>query len=440
MFTWLAFNTLCALPLALAALLARRFARAAPAVEHGLWLLVLVRLVLPPLGFAATEPGATAGAPTVVSSGPPSLGDELVAATTRLLGTNWSTWGARLVLGAFLLALAFVVLRELWRARAVERCVRRAEEAEGRLARHVRDVATGLGLGAPRVRVSGEVAGPFLWSLRRPVLVLPRASSLPAPTILAHELAHLRRRDHWTAWFELLVQAFHFWNPLFWLARRQLHRAAELACDGWVVQRFPEERRAFAAALVETAERASTSGFVPRAAQAIGTDARDFEERLLWILGARGARAGRGLFAAGCLCAVLTLPGLAAPTLTEFRGALPALPAGTDREHWRRSLAAAEQRLRVAPGDGAAELQRGIALLGLGRAQESLTAFLRQAELGFEPQKALYNQACALVQLGDLDSAVERLRDAAVLGLDVRAYLAVDPDLAALREHPAFAR
>ena len=273
MFSWLAFNTLCALPLALLAFAARRLPRVSPAVEHVLWLLVLVRLVLPPLSLAGSEPASAPGAPALVSSGPPSLGDELVAATTRLLGTNWSSWGAEVLLGAFLAALFFVLARELRRAHAVERCVARAGEAGLELERHVRRLADRLGVAA-RVRVSPEAGGPFLWSLRRPVLVLPASAELPACTVVAHGLAHLRRRDHWTAWLELLVQGLHFWNPLFWIARRQLHRAAELACDGWVVARFPAERRAFAAALVDTAERASLGGFVSRAAQAT-RDRRD---------------------------------------------------------------------------------------------------------------------------------------------------------------------
>lgn len=438
-FSWLAFNTLCALPLAVLALLARRLPRVTPAAEHVLWLLVLVRLVLPPLSFPQAAPASAPGAAAIVSSAPPGLGDELVAATTRLLGPNWSSWGAQVLLGAFLAMLLFVFGRELLRARAVERCVGRAARAEAELELHVRRVARGLGLGVPRVRTSDEVSGPFLWSLRRPVLVLPEARALPAPTVLAHELAHLCRRDHWTAWLELLVQAFHFWNPLFWIARRQLHRAAELACDGWVVERFPAERRAFAEALVDTAERASRGGFVPRAAQAIGMDGRDFEERLVRILhGRAGARSQRALFAAGFLCAGLTLPGWIAPSLSEFRRALPELPAGTDHEHWRTRLAAAEERLRADPDDGAATMQRGIALLGLGRAAESLAAFQRQEELGFRTDKALYNQACALVRLGELDAALVSLAHAADLGLDVAAYVAGDPDLAPLRGHPDF--
>jgi beta-lactamase regulating signal transducer with metallopeptidase domain len=430
-FTWLLFNTLCALPLAALALLARASRRVPPAVEHVLWLLVLVRLVLPPIALPAPTPASSG--PAVVSSGDPSLGDELVAATTRLLGPSWSIWGAQLLLGLFLATLCFVVVREIRRARAVERCVRLASTADAPLARHVRAVAERLGLAAPPVRVSPEVAGPFLWSPGRPVLVLPEGAELPEETVLAHELAHLARRDHWTAWFELVVQGFHFWNPLFWLARRQLHRAAELACDGFVVARFPGARRAFASALVATAERASGT-FVPRAAQAIGADARDFEERLVRILRGGPPGAGRALLAAALVVAGLSLPGLAAPSLSEFRGALPELPAGTDREHWRRSLAAAEARLATAPDDGAAHMQRGVALLGLGRAAESLAAFQEVEALGFQPGKALYNQACAHVRLGDLAEAEACLARAAELGLDVDAYLAVDPDLAPLRE------
>src|SRR5262245_16445654 len=118
MFTWLLFNTLCALPLAALALLLRRLTRVPPALEHVLWLLVLVRLVLPPLALAPTTPASPATSAAIVSSGPPSLGDELVAATTRLLGPNWSSWGARVLLGLFLATLALVVLREFLRARA----------------------------------------------------------------------------------------------------------------------------------------------------------------------------------------------------------------------------------------------------------------------------------------------------------------------------------
>src|SRR5262249_15426742 len=126
MFSWLALNTLCALPLALLALVAPRMPRVSPAVGHVLALLGLVRRavrsVFRPAGRAPSAPAIPpAGAPgstSIVSSGPPSLGDELVGATTRLLGPNWSSWGAEVLLVLFLAVLLFVLGREGLRARA----------------------------------------------------------------------------------------------------------------------------------------------------------------------------------------------------------------------------------------------------------------------------------------------------------------------------------
>lgn len=438
MFSWLAYNALCALPLAALALIARRWGRARPGIEHALWTLVLVRLILPPLAFWAAAPGSSP-ASRIIPSGEPELLNELMAEVTRAFGSNWSTWALRGLVTGFLMLLAWVVARELLRARRVEHLVAGAAPAEPALERHVRVVAQNLGLAAPRVLVSPEVASPFLWSLRRPVLVLPAAAELPPATVLAHELAHLARRDHWTAWLELIVQGFHFWNPLFWLARRGLHRAAELDCDRFAVARFPSERRLFATALVDTAERASRGVFVPRAVQAIGTDARDFEERLREIL--RGPAAAPRLPAALAVplaLALLATSALAVPSLTHFRAALPPLPADIDTEMWQDQLATAEAALAKNPDDGAALANRGLALLGLGRAEEALAAYQRQFELGWRPSVALYNQACCWLRLGERENALLCLEEAAELDPSTHAMAEIDPDLAELRAEPRF--
>lgn len=435
MFSWLAYNALCAVPLALLAWVARRAWRTRPGVEHALWVLVLVRLILPPLAWPATE-SVRSPAAQIIPSGEPELVNEWMAELTRTFGTNWSTWALRGLLSAFLVLLAALVLRELRRARLVERLVREARPADARLEHHVRTVATSLGQRAPRVLVSPAVASPFLWSLRRPVLVLPDSAELPPATVLAHELAHLARRDHWTAWLELIVLGFHFWNPLFWLARRGLHRAAELDCDRYAVTRFPSQRRAFASALVDTAERASQGVFVPRAVQAIGSDARDFEERLREILSGAGARRGLSLAVVGPLAGLLlATSAFAVPSLEAFRAALPPLPADVDAERWAAQLTEADAVLARTPDDGNGLLRRGIALLGLGRAEEALAAFQRQQQLGWRPANALYNQACAHLRLGHEEPALYCLEQAVVLDPSIAALIPQDPDLAALHDH-----
>jgi beta-lactamase regulating signal transducer with metallopeptidase domain len=69
-------------------------------------------------------------------------------------------------------------------------------------------------------------------------------------TVIAHELAHLGRRDHWIAFIQLVAECVWWWNPLFWYVRRQMRQNAELACDAWVVSIMPQARRAYAEALI----------------------------------------------------------------------------------------------------------------------------------------------------------------------------------------------
>src|SRR5208282_5543394 len=71
--------------------------------------------------------------------------------------------------------------------------------------------------------------------------------------LLAHELVHLRRRDHFVRLLELWVVGLYWWFPVAWLARRRLQEAAEFCCDAWVVAAFPEAAADYAATLVESA-------------------------------------------------------------------------------------------------------------------------------------------------------------------------------------------
>ena len=71
--------------------------------------------------------------------------------------------------------------------------------------------------------------------------------------MLAHELAHLKRRDHWVRWFEAVVLGFYWWDPIAWWARREMERTEEEACDAWVVSLLPAAGGAYAEALVAPA-------------------------------------------------------------------------------------------------------------------------------------------------------------------------------------------
>lgn len=88
----------------------------------------------------------------------------------------------------------------------------------------------------PPLRESIAVTAPCVTGLFRPIILLPRnfAQLLSAEEIrlaLAHELAHLRRRDLWLGLLPTLAQTLFFFHPLVWLGCREWAAAREEACD-----------------------------------------------------------------------------------------------------------------------------------------------------------------------------------------------------------------
>ncbi len=92
-----------------------------------------------------------------------------------------------------------------------------------------------------------------------PRLVLPgafwkRLDADQQAALVIHELAHLRRGDHWVRLLEILCTGLFWWHPALWWARRGLHEAEEQCCDLWVVWAMPLAARTYATALVETVD------------------------------------------------------------------------------------------------------------------------------------------------------------------------------------------
>ena len=81
-----------------------------------------------------------------------------------------------------------------------------------------------------------EISSPFLLGLLRPRIYIP--SDIDAqllPHILAHEQAHIRRRDHWWKPVGFLLLSVYWFNPLLWVGYILLCRDIERACDEKVI-------------------------------------------------------------------------------------------------------------------------------------------------------------------------------------------------------------
>ncbi len=304
-------NAVLATGLALVAAAASRFTR--PAVAHGFWLLVFVKLLTPPLLELGVVPRPEAASATVatVATEPsrsismPFTGENAsrppgTTTTPRDRGPDWPSastlavtlWGA----GALVLA-ALALLRLILFGRQA----RRSKPADAALARRLNALAARMDLvRCPPLRLLDSKISPLVFSLfGEPRIYLPRqlAESLePAAldAVLTHELAHIKRRDHWVRGLELLVCPLFWWLPVTWWAKRSLHLAEELCCDEWVLKIVPGSRRAYADGLLETLEL-SVVGSAPLPALASGiassrppgsrnTSFETIEKRLIMIM------------------------------------------------------------------------------------------------------------------------------------------------------------
>lgn len=249
-------------------------------VARSLWLLVLVKLVTPPIlpipisstwsskvespivaevsapEFYAPKAQST---PTQISASP--IGITPQQRTTSPFGWDeiWRWTPQLLVAIWFAGALIFVVVI-LLRYRAFHRMLVQAKPASEHLAGLAAASAARVGLNrCPKVSVLNERVPPFVWGLFSPQVVLPVTlangfSEAELRSVLLHEMAHIRRGDVWLRWFETIVLAIYWWNPLAWVARAASRRAEEMCCDAAVIEMSPNNRRDYGRALFLTVE------------------------------------------------------------------------------------------------------------------------------------------------------------------------------------------
>ena len=92
---------------------------------------------------------------------------------------------------------------------------------------------------------SESVISPFVLGLVKPKIYLPfNMSEQDMSHVVAHEQAHIRRKDHWWKPFGFLLLTIHWFNPLMWLGYVLLCRDIEIACDEKVVKELNTEQKA----------------------------------------------------------------------------------------------------------------------------------------------------------------------------------------------------
>ena len=100
--------------------------------------------------------------------------------------------------------------------------------------------------------------GPLVLGLFRPVIVIPTGLSDSEKRLaLAHEQAHLTRRDPWLALVPLAARVMFWFLPTVYLAERMLATAREEACDALARQTTGATAREYGALLLKLTQPAS---------------------------------------------------------------------------------------------------------------------------------------------------------------------------------------
>ena len=138
---------------------------------------------------------------------------------------------------------------------------------------------------------SENVSSPFVLGLIKPRIYLPfKLDGQDMEHVVAHEQAHIRRKDHWWKPLGFLLLTIHWFNPLMWLAYVLLCRDIELACDEKVIKRLSNEQRAdYTQALVACSVNRRMIAACPLAFGEVGVKERvksvmNYKKPAFWVI------------------------------------------------------------------------------------------------------------------------------------------------------------
>jgi beta-lactamase regulating signal transducer with metallopeptidase domain len=319
--------------------------RLSPAWRCGLWLLLVIRLLMPvpppsgfsifnlawltprppaaagptagPAGAFAGEPAGNIGTdvPALAEPRPTPLPVQRPAAARLAARVDWVS----VAFGGWLAGVCFFGARLVWtNVRFRSRIGGCQPVTQEEVLRLLEDCRASLKIRRPvRLIESEEVESPAVYGLGRPWLLLPdgvfeRFSLEELRCIFLHELAHIKRGDLGVNWLVAGLQVLHWFNPVLWLAWRRLRADRELATDALALAQVRERDRApYGETILKVLEELTGERALPGLVGIVESKAQ-MQARIRAI--ARGGRFPRWSWGA---CAVAII--IAAIALTDAR-------------------------------------------------------------------------------------------------------------------------
>ncbi len=138
---------------------------------------------------------------------------------------------------------------------------------------------------------SERVVSPFILGLVKPKIYLPFCmNGQDMEYVMAHENAHIRRKDHWWKPIGFLILTIHWFNPLLWLGYVLLCRDIELACDEKVIKKLDLQQKAdYSQALLNCSVNRRILAACPLAFGEVGIKERvksvlNYKKPAFWII------------------------------------------------------------------------------------------------------------------------------------------------------------
>ena len=126
------------------------------------------------------------------------------------------------------------------------------------------------------IYTSDSISSPFVFGVIRPRICLPdNMDAVNMSYVIAHEEAHIHRRDHLWKPLGYLLLTVHWFNPLLWISYILFCRDIEMACDECVVKDYTDIQRAdYSEALLECSMKRKTISVGPLAFGEVGVKTR----------------------------------------------------------------------------------------------------------------------------------------------------------------------
>ncbi len=141
------------------------------------------------------------------------------------------------------------------------------------------------------IYVCDRISAPFILGVFRPKIYLPSdIDKQDAEYVIAHERAHLKRRDHLIKPLGFLLLTVYWFNPVIWIAYILLCRDIELACDERVIKELGEQaKKPYSEALINCSLPRRTVAACPLAFGEVGVKSRiksvlNYKKPAFWVV------------------------------------------------------------------------------------------------------------------------------------------------------------